>query len=504
MTETRWPQWILGHRRAPVMFVIALFLVPMAHPLLRPAVGVSSHLLWWVHVLPVALLAFWYGRHAALAALASSTSLAAVGEGMFGQGYGIPAGPETVLAVTLALTGTNALVIVSSLYARTVTGRYRILFDEVKMGVMRVGRDGRITRVNPAGVEILGRDGPADLVGVPLDQVVRVPGTTTLRDLTDLGGWTGQVELPSDEGPRTMHAFLAAAEDPETGGAQILISDRSMEVLQEQEFERRSKLAVLGEALAGTAHELNNPLTTIVAHAQLGMEGFLSTEAEVLDSFGVINDQALRMRDLVRELLGFSRTPQGREAQMTLADLLDRLVRVQRVTLGRHVSLILDLKWDGPVGSSAKVEQIVMNLVSNAAHAVRQVGGGTITVGAHSRDGWVDVEVRDDGPGVAPEIQDRLFEPFATTKPEGEGAGLGLAISRRLARTLGGDLTVRSDSPRGVAFVLSLPIRRGDWAQGPSQGIALPSKSKGSGLQGKIQNDSQSKPIQHMRNRSGD
>ena len=338
MTETRWPKRILGHRRTPVILVIALFLVPMAHPLLRPSVGVSSHLLWWVHVLPVALLAFWYGRHAALAALASSTSLAAVGEGMFGQGYGVPADPETVLAVPLALTGTNALVIVSSLYARTVTDRYRVLFDEVKMGVVRIGRDGRITRVNPAGVEMLGREGPADLVGVPLDEVVRVPGTATFRDLTALGGWTGQVELPSDESPRTMHAFLAAAEAPEIGGAQILISDRSMEVLQEQEFERRAKLAVLGEALAGTAHELNNPLTAIVAHAQLGMEGFLSTEAEVLDSFGVINDQALRMRDLVRELHGFSRTPQGRDAQVTMEDLLTTKPEGEGTGLGLAIS----------------------------------------------------------------------------------------------------------------------------------------------------------------------
>lgn len=448
-----------------------LFLVPVLHPLLIPVVGVPSHLLWWVHVLPVAFLTFQYGRNAAVGTLLLSGALVASGEAFFGQGYGQAAPTETILALTVALTATNVLVVFFALYARGVSGRYRLLFDEVRVGVIRLGQEGRILRTNQAAAEVLGWDDPDGLVGTKLDDVLRIGEIPDIDALVERGGWTAQVELLTPSGPRTIHGVLVAARDPDGDGSQILVADRSVEVLQEQELQRQAKLASLGEALAGVAHELNNPLASILAQAELGAMDAEEDPEEVRSSFEVIRSQAVRIRDLVRELLGFSRTREEATC-VPLHETLARIARVQRITLGRDVSLTEDIRWRGDVeASETKIEQIVLNLISNAAYAIREDGGrGTITLSVRKAGQHAKLEVRDDGPGIAPEVLDNIFDPFITTKPEGEGTGLGLAISRRLARAWGGDLTARNVEPRGAAFTLVLPL--------PNDGDGAPTRAE--------------------------
>ena len=433
--------------------VASIFLVPLLHPLLMPLVGVPSHLLWWVHVLPVALFTFWFGQRAAVVAMLASAGLVAVGEMVLGGGYGVPASTETVVALTAALTLTNLLVVAFAVHARRVSHEYRLLFDNVGMGVLRLDAEGRIAGLNPAAREMLAPPTAAPPEGRLLSDVLCTGGALTAGELESRGGWTGQIEVQSETGPRTMHAVLALARDLD-GHAQVLIADRSTEVMHEQEIERQAKLASLGEALAGVAHELNNPLTAILAHAQLG--AMQEDEEDSGELFEVIEHESVRMRDIVGELLGFSRRSETEECA-NLDHVLDRMVRVQRIALGKMVRIDTDLDWPHPVHASGlKIEQILLNLMSNAAYAVRSSRGGSISVSSRREGSFIEVEVRDEGTGIAPEILDRLFEPFATTKPEGEGTGLGLAISRRLARGWGGDLTARNVEPRGAAFTLRL------------------------------------------------
>jgi signal transduction histidine kinase len=434
-----------------------LLAAPALHPLLLPIVGVPSHLLWWVHVLPVALVTFRGGRRAAVAVVAVSLSVVSLGELTFGAGYGTPATTETVVALSVALTATNLLVAAFALYAREVSGRYRLLFDRVRVAIFQVGARGRITGMNPAALALVGATDDDWHVGRPITGVLCPKGLESVDHLDRLGAWTGQLEVEAPSGTKVIHALVASTVDPDTGRRQIIVGDRSVEVLQEQEIDRQAKLAALGEALAGVAHELNNPLGSIMAFAELGSldapEG-----SEVQESFGTIQHEARRMRSIVGELLGFSRRSDERP-HTELGAVVRKMLRVQRIALGKSVPIEEDITFEGVVaGAESKIQQVLLNLISNAAFAVGAGNGGRITVSVTERDGSAEVEVRDDGPGIDPVIADQLFEPFTTTKPEGEGTGLGLAISRRLARSWGGDLTLQNVEPHGAAFTLTLPL----------------------------------------------
>ena len=429
-----------------------LFLVPALHPVFIPLVGPPSHLLWWVHVLPVALLTFHGGRSIGWVAVSISGLWVAVGELLFGAGYGNPATPQTVLLLAVAVTATNALVAWFALYARSLGRRYRILTENLTMGVLLVDGSARILSANPAVREMLG-DEAMELRGLPLADVLSVPRVKTLDDLAALGGWTGEIRLRSQGGDRPIPAFVAAIPEPEGDRHQVLVLDRSLEVARERELERQGKLAALGEALAGVAHELNNPLTAILAHAELGAT--CQEDAEVLD---VVREQAERMHDLIRELLGFSRDESSGE-KVELGPLVERLVRVQRMAIPTGVTLEHSLEYEGPVqATAAKVEQILLNLVSNASYEVARDGGGRVRLITRGGEDDVRIMVVDEGPGIPEELLPTLFEPFVTTKAEGEGTGLGLAIARRLARGWGGTLRAENRPEGGARLTLSLPI----------------------------------------------
>ncbi len=437
--------------------VVGLFAVPAAHPLLIPYLGVPSHLLWWVHVLPVALLAFRAGRVAGVAAWVLSAALVAAGERTFGAGYGIPADADTVAALTTALAATNLLVLLFALYARRVSARYRLLLEHVGIGVLQTDAGGVVEHANPAAMELLGATDAAQVVGRPVLDILRPQGVDSIEALEDCRGWSGELDMRTPDGPRMKHAFLLAVRDPESGRIQLLVADRSTEVMQERELERQAKLASLGEALAGVAHELKNPLTAIVAHAQLGLMDAPGA-TPLRESFEVIAHEADRMKTIVGELLGFSRAG-GSSGRADLPEVVTRLARVQQIAVGRRIRVREEIRWRGSVAAGAlKIEQVLLNLISNAVDAVGDVPGGDVRVVVEGSDGMARVHVEDNGPGIDPRIADRMFEPFQTTKPAGKGTGLGLPISRRLARSWGGDLTAVNLDPRGARFTLTIPV----------------------------------------------
>ena len=175
------------------------------------------------------------------------------------------------------------------------------------------------------------------------------------------------------------------------------------------------------------------------------------------------------MKELVRELLGFSR---GTSVETTadLSALVRRVAEVQRLTAGKHVDIETDLLFTGAVPcSAAKIEQILLNLIANAGYAMADVGG-TIHVSCRREGAAAEIRVEDDGPGIPDDLLDDVFSPFVSTKPEGDGTGLGLAISRRLARSMGGDLEAANRDTGGARFTLSLPVE----APAPSAVVPAP------------------------------
>ncbi len=429
-------------------------LLPALHPLMIPAVGVPSHLLWWVHVLPVAMVAFRFGLRGAVVAVLASSIAVASGEALFGTGYGTSADTATITALFVALTLTTLLVAAFALYARGVSRRYGTLFEASPSGIVRLNRSGRVEEVNPAAARLLGV-APSQLKGIEWNDI---PNHGEWPPAEELVGqlWSGVVGVGEGLGRSDIHVSVTALPQDQPPGFQMVLVDRTSEVAHQNELERQGHLSTLGEALAGVAHELRNPIQVILSYSEMwtGMGGLPPViEEDARD----IQTQARRMRDMVSELLGFSRSREEGEV-MELPDVVRRVVRMHRMTLGRSVRVVETIKWEGAVtGGEGWVEQILANLISNAAHAVGR-GGGTITVSVVAGDaGTARVTVHDDGPGVPTELRDRIFRPFVTTKEEGEGTGLGLAISRRLARRMGGDL-VLEETDGGAAFALELPM----------------------------------------------
>jgi signal transduction histidine kinase len=218
---------------------------------------------------------------------------------------------------------------------------------------------------------------------------------------------------------------------------------------QEQLVESE-KLAGIGRLAAGVAHEINNPLGVILGYAKLMRKQANPAAAEDL---GVIEEETLRAKAIVDGLLDLSRPLPGGAERVDLRALSDDVVsRLREARLLDGVGVSVDGAASAP-GHPEKLRQVLVNLVRNAAEAAG--AGGRISVVLTERDGTAEIAIEDSGPGIPPELRPRLFEPFFTTKPS--GTGLGLAVSRAIARAHGGDLAADAATGGGARFALRLP-----------------------------------------------
>src|SRR6266581_2707315 len=223
--------------------------------------------------------------------------------------------------------------------------------------------------------------------------------------------------------------------------------------------EEQGRFAAAGELLAGVAHEVNNPLMAIAAHAENRLADATITEDQRAEMTQILR-QARRATKLLRGLLRFVHATGREVARVNLndvvrgaLDLVSYRFGVDEITVGGR----LDASLPPVAGDAIKLEQVVVNLLSNAIDALRAITPPRrLTVDTGVANGRVSVVVADNGRGVAPEIAARLFRPFATTKGR-RGTGLGLYISRQVAREAGGDLTLVSAPGAGARFELSLP-----------------------------------------------
>ena len=213
-------------------------------------------------------------------------------------------------------------------------------------------------------------------------------------------------------------------------------------------------MRALGRATAALAHEIRNPLNSIRLTVQL-LERRLGTGGIRQEDLKTVRAEVDRLSNLLNDVLDLQRVRQPRpQVQPVLPVLQHCLNLLERQAEMQNTSVKLDAPEEelSAQFDAHQLTQAVVNLLLNAIEASSE--GGAVHVGAFSRDGKVEVQVRDDGPGLDAEQQERLFEPFYTTKPS--GTGLGLAVSRELIRSQGGDLRLIS-SASGACFVVELP-----------------------------------------------
>jgi len=262
--------------------------------------------------------------------------------------------------------------------------------------------------------------------------------------------------------------FIASARRLEMLSVKLehLVDARTEELSQaNQALARAEKLAAIGQLAAGVAHEINNPAAVVQANLEYLQDavregGALPEDgaASLADSLNAVQ----RIARIVRQLLDAGRVAGGREGRLAafpLAEVVRRAVTSVVTATGADLELRADVPADlHALGQAHLFEQVLINLLVNACHAVRETDrGGQVLVRAERRGDRVAITVKDNGPGISPEAQRRLFEPFFTTRRVGHGTGLGLAVSLGLMRAQGGNITLVGSSKDGTTLCAELP-----------------------------------------------
>ncbi len=256
---------------------------------------------------------------------------------------------------------------------------------------------------------------------------------------------TGFVRLEQRDSAQQAEIFQRAQELQET--------NRKLRDAQDALL-RHERLATLGQLAGGVAHELRHPLGVMSNAIFFLGETMKQPEDTVVEYFDILRTQISLAEKIVGDLLDFARQRQPvREAVH-----LDELTRAQldrvRVPGSVRIDKIFPATLPAALADPVQAGQILLNLLTNALQAMGDAAG-VLTIEAHSRDHRVSLAVRDSGPGIDPANLEKIFEPLFTTRTR--GIGLGLAVSRNLARANGGDLTVSSPPGHGATFRLELP-----------------------------------------------
>ena len=282
------------------------------------------------------------------------------------------------------------------------------------------------------------------------------------EDLATSGSWSGELLLQRKNGsefPAWLSINNIVNDEGEITASVVSARDMTEERRVAEQLRQSEKLVALGELVAGVAHEVNNPLTGISAFAQLLQEEKLTPDQ--LEAAQMIKREADRAVAVIRDLLTFARKTGPRSVPIDMNSLIEQTVRLRTYglrTAGIEMRQDLSPSLPRVRGDDRQLQQVLLNLVVNAEHAVANCPRRIITLRTSAAAGRLVVEVSDTGHGMSVDIQKRIFEPFFTTKPEGAGTGLGLSVSFGIVQTHGGMLTVHSAPGAGATFRLTLPL----------------------------------------------
>ena len=358
--------------------------------------------------------------------------------------------------------------------------RLRIVADASDDLILTLAEDGRILQANRAALRLLstsipsrnGQRSPEETLGYTIQDLLPESGEYLRREASEA--------LRQRRATTREHSILLGAEEhwfstklrplPEADDRPSAVLAVCRDLTQKRQIDdllcNTEKLAALGTLAAGVAHEINNPLTSILGYADLLLEKFPRDSQEHKD-LETIERCGQHCRLIVENLLDYARigtnlgetTNLNDDVEAVLA-LVDGMLLTNKIVLERH----LDPKLPPISANSKEMQQVLLNLINNAIHAMRK-GGGTLTASTAVRGNRLMASVADTGCGIPTALQDKIFTPFFTTKDLGEGTGLGLSVSLGLVQKLGGTITFTSSTgnrqkgePSGSVFTTILPL----------------------------------------------
>lgn len=235
------------------------------------------------------------------------------------------------------------------------------------------------------------------------------------------------------------------------------LHDKIVELKDTQEqLIQSAKLAAIGELASNVAHEINNPLTSILGFTEMAREE--DDMASIKNSLNIIEQESLRAREIVRQLLGFARKRPLQLSDVDINQVLKEVVPLvsAQAKMNKVVMTVKSEDLPRTTADPDQLKQVFINLINNAISAMS--GGGTLTISTSSVKEQVVIEFRDTGSGISKDVLQRIFEPFFSTKKE-KGTGLGLSISYRIIQTHGGRIDVESVEGQGTVFTVRIPVK---------------------------------------------
>jgi PAS domain S-box-containing protein len=348
---------------------------------------------------------------------------------------------------------------------RAAADRARAMVDASPLPMALVDTAGTVRQVNEAAIQVFGVETKEAAVGRHLEKLGLSPSGLTVRLM--LQGrqqgqpWHGRVLVTQASGGERRVCDCTVTDLRGLGSQDLLVAlyDRTDELRAQRELIAREKLATVGEIASGVAHEVNNPLAAIRMEAEL--LGRSTKDDEASTAAATIVREVDRAARIVRSLLRLARradiTPvrvQLNELVRDVAEIRQRVLRADNI----EVRTRMDQAAETVLGLGQELQQVVINLVTNAEHAVRGRPNAVIELATEAREGWVRLTVEDSGPGVLAQVRSRIFDPFFTTKSPDEGSGLGLSICQRVVTEVGGRIWLEDSSTLGGAkFIVELP-----------------------------------------------
>jgi len=328
-------------------------------------------------------------------------------------------------------------------------------------GVVITDREGRIVYANQAFLRLFGYtwedlkggDGFGYASQLPAEQLADIRRGVAKQS------WHGEAVGCRRDGstfPMMVNVSTIRSPDDPFQGIVAIITDMSAERALQERMQRADRLAAAGQMASGVAHEINNALVGILGQAGLVRDTW--DPQELHKALRIVERQGQRIAGIVQQLLRFARP---REPERTVTDVLalvsDTLelvaaeaqlasVKLRVEPVDRLPTVLVDAK---------QIQQVLVNLFTNAIHSMRALGGGTLIVRFGTDRSDIRIDVSDTGEGIPADHLDRVFDPFFTTKEA--GSGLGLSVSFAIVRAHGGDLSVRSAPGQGSTFAVKLP-----------------------------------------------